>query len=93
MGIMDDDDGDDAQRVKKGEAPRPKEHIFLSEKVRWWDVHPDDGLERYEGFNEVLSRRLGEWRAAGCPRRKDVGEEGVGSGSESGGWRWWRWFG
>lgn len=68
MGIVDD------QHVT-GSIPEPKEHIFLAEKVGWWDFTQRDGFARHDGFNESFQARLRAWNTAGCPRRADVGNE------------------
>lgn len=38
-----------AGTVREGELPRTWQHIFLREKVGWWDV-VEDGMVRWEGF-------------------------------------------
>ena len=57
----------------KGDFIKPKEHIFLGEKARWWEISEHDGLERHEGFNEPFQKRLEEWETKGEPRRTGVG--------------------
>lgn len=47
MGIIDDES-------IVGKLPRPKEHIFLKEKARWWDVADEDGLARHFAFPEIF---------------------------------------
>ena len=48
--------------------PRPKEHIFLQEKVAWTGV-VDDGLDMHLGFNEPFQRRLVDWESNGKQKR------------------------
>ena len=66
MGIMDD-------AGVTGRIVRPKEHIFLGEKARWWDLADDDGMARHEGFTQSFQDRLRAWYAQGCPSRADIG--------------------
>ena len=42
--------------------PRPKKHIFLSEKATWFDV-PDDGAERCELFGMAFETFRGIFKA------------------------------
>ncbi|KAI1455327.1 Mss4-like protein [Annulohypoxylon moriforme] len=65
MGLVDD-------RNVVGQMPKIKEHIFLDEKVAWWDIPSDDGTSRHEGFNEYFTRRLKDWSAKGRPQRLDI---------------------
>lgn len=65
MGIM-----DNAQVM--GSIPKPKEHIFISEKAIWWDLADGDGLARHEEFNEHFQARLKTWCKAGYPKRPDI---------------------
>ncbi len=67
MGIV-----DEASVV--GQLPKPKEHIFLQEKAKWFRVCEDDGLARHNGFNEPFQNRFKEWVLEGCPRRADTPE-------------------
>lgn len=67
MGIMDEE-------TMLGDLCRPKEHIFWSEKMKWWEVGEGDGLEKHEGFNEPFQKRLADWEAKGRVRRDDVGD-------------------
>ena len=66
MGIVDD------SKVV-GSIVKPKEHIFVGEKAKWWELDGDDGLVRHEGFNQPFQDRLKAWYAQGCPRRADIG--------------------
>ena len=36
-------------------------HIFLKEKASWFDV-PDDGTEKYDGFDPTSEEMLRKWR-------------------------------
>lgn len=56
---------DDASVV--GKLPAPSQHIFLSEKVTWWDAPSDDNVGRYETFGP-FEDQLKEWTAKGCPQ-------------------------
>ena len=55
-----------------GKIPYPKEHIFLREKAKWWDIRSDDGLAQHESFNQAFESRLAEWVAKGGPKRSDI---------------------
>lgn len=66
MGIVDDS-------TVVGSIVKPKEHIFLGERAKWWNLADDDGLARHEGFNLPFQSRLQAWYAEGCPRRADIG--------------------
>ena len=65
MGIVDD-------TQIRGSIPRPKEHIFLSDKAIWWDLAEGDGLARHEEFNELFKARLEAWCKADYPKRPDI---------------------
>jgi len=65
-----------------GQLPKPKEHIFLQEKAKWFSVYEDDGLARHNGFNEPFQNRFKEWVLEGCPRRADTPERALGLENE-----------
>ena len=56
-----------------GEIPRTKEHIFLSQKVKWWGVEQDEELEMYERFDDSFQKVMEEWEANGSKPRTDAG--------------------
>ena len=64
MGIVDD------SKVI-GSIVKPKEHIFVGEKAKWWEL-TDDGVARHVGFNQPFQARLKAWYAEGCPKRTDI---------------------
>lgn len=68
MGLIDDEQ-------VFGTIRAPKEHIFLAEKARWWQLSETDEAEKYDGFNIQFQKRLREWESRGRPLRKDVGEQ------------------
>ena len=58
MGIVDESSVD-------GELPRPKEHIFWASRVGWldWeDMVKEDGVKRWDGFDEPVAKKLEEWK-------------------------------
>ncbi|KAI9847485.1 MAG: hypothetical protein M1837_002386 [Sclerophora amabilis] len=66
------------QKKKKMQVVRPKEHIFLREKASWFEIlgtgeKEEDGVARYEGFDDSFLRDLREWEDGGRRRRADLG--------------------
>ena len=55
-----------------GKMPQPTAHIFLKEKAEWWSLPDNDGLARYDSFDEAYEKRFEEWISKGCIRRSDV---------------------
>jgi hypothetical protein len=41
--------------------PRPREHIFLTDKASWFKL-PDDGLDRFEEFDPPFQSKLEDWK-------------------------------
>lgn len=49
------------EKSVNGELIKPTAHMFLEEKARWYDL-PEDGLGRFERFNNAESdKRINAW--------------------------------
>ena len=44
-----------------GELLKPQNHIFVSDKAKWYTI-PDDGLERYDTFPPEFEDTLETWK-------------------------------
>lgn len=43
-------------------VPKVGVHIFVAEKPRWYDI-PEDGVPRYDGFDEEFNEKMKAYKA------------------------------
>jgi hypothetical protein len=55
----------------KGALPIPDHHIFVGEKEKaGWEVLPEDGLRRCDGFNKEFQEKLDQWKQERAEKAK-----------------------